>query len=426
MIGRVLKSFRPLADKQYIYLAIILIVSILLRLIYIILFEADITQGVDPWYRIRTAQGIINGHGYSTGNLMAYQPPLFATFIAGVFTIFGESIEAVRIIQSLMGTMMCFAVFLIGKKCLSIRTGLIASAICAVYPQLIHYSVQLWSEQLFVFLIILAILAFLISEKKSSIPWKITTGIFLGLSALTREVAVFVLFGFLIYFIVSYKNLLRSLKQWWIIAIFTILTILPWTIRNYTIFKTFVPISTNSGTNFYIGNNPKANGTFKWVFPPGVTPGINWDVKSPNGICEIRASSLGYKYGLKFIRNNPGQFIRLIAKRAFYQLRTPYYAINFKESKFETIAKLQWLVMYIILFIFSFFIGPFYLRYGPKCFYLFLVTISMFMLPHLITFGYNRYILPAIPLMALITAIILDKIFASDKKLLFFLTFHRK
>lgn len=39
--------------------------------------------------------------------------------------------------------------------------------------------------------------------------------------------------------------------------------VLPWTIRNYNTFGSFVLVSANSGFNFYAGNNPQATGEFQ-------------------------------------------------------------------------------------------------------------------------------------------------------------------
>ena len=42
-----------------------------------------------------------------------------------------------------------------------------------------------------------------------------------------------------------------------------LLMVLPWTIRNYNQFDSFVLVSANSGFNFYVGNNPQATGEFQ-------------------------------------------------------------------------------------------------------------------------------------------------------------------
>ena len=402
------KTFQFATEKKYSSLIFIFLVSFILRLIYIFLFEAEIDPLDDPSYYLRIVKNILDGKGYMEGNLLAYRPPLYAYFIAGIFSMFGSNLDVVRIIQSLLASAMCVVIFLIGSKFLLTRIGIMAAGFCAIYPPLIHYSVQLWTEQLFMFLLILAFLGFLFAERSPSFLWKIITGILLGLSALTREGALLVLFGFLIWHVIFSKNLLLSLKRWWVLALFTLLTISPWTMRNYLVFGKLVPVATNGGINFYMGNNPEATGTFRWAIPPGAT----WNKESTNGFFETQASSLGYKHGLQFIRDNPGQFLKLVAKRAFYLLQPPYRVIHFQESKAETISKIVWLVMYLILFVFAFIIAPFHLRFEPKVLSLLFITIFMLALPYLITYGATRYRLPMIPFMAMAAAVVADRIFS--------------
>ncbi len=405
-------------ERQYLYLCAIVVTSLFLRLAYVVVFEAEITPGDDPYYYVRTAESILDGEGYHVDNLLAYQPPLYTYFMAGVFAVSGRSIDGVRIVQAFLGSIVCLVLFFIGRMCASKRAGLIAAGLCAVYPALVHYSVQMWSEQFFTFLMMMAVLCLLVSEKRSSIPWRIVTGVIIGLAALTREVGGLVLFAFGFYFVLHYRGLLISLKKWWPIALFAIITISPWTIRNYLVFDRVVPISTNGGINFYMGNNPEANGTYEWALPPGAT----WNEESPNGVYETQASTLGYQHGLQFITENPGQFMVLVGKRIMHMLQPPYRVIDFEESKLETTVKLIWLIMHVLLLIFAFVIGPVYLRRDSGMLWFWLVILFALLLPHLITYGATRYHIPMIPFMALITAIVLDKFFKYNQKLLILFT----
>lgn len=411
-MGKILDLFQKAEEKKYFCPALIFATSLLLRLCYVFLVEADITTGDDPYFYLKIAKSIFAGTGFRETNLLAYRPPLYPYFIAGVFSVFGHNLQAVRIIQVLFASITCCVIFLIGRRFLTTRSGFIAAGICAVYPHLIHYAVQFWSEQLFMFFIILALLSFLFAERGSSVWLRMVTGILLGLCALTRESGVLVLFGFLIWLVLVHKNVARSLKRWWLLALFALITISPWTIRNYFVFKKLVPITTNGGINFYMGNNPRATGAFRWEIPPATT----WNKESTNGFFETQANSLGYKYGLQFIRDNPGQFLKLVAKRAFYLLQPPYWVIHFQESKAETISKIVWLVMYLVLFVFAFIISPFYLRFEPKLLMLFFITIFMLALPYLITYGAMRYCLPMIPFMAMVSAVVADRILSRRGK----------
>jgi hypothetical protein len=42
-------------------------------------------------------------------------------------------------------------------------------------------------------------------------------------------------------------------------AVTTVVCVAPWTVRNWLVFERFVPISTNGGSNLWMGNNPDAD-----------------------------------------------------------------------------------------------------------------------------------------------------------------------
>ena len=354
----------------------------------------------DPWYFDITAKGIVKGEGYHVRNLLAYQPPLFTYFIAANYRIFGFCVDCVRITQAFIGSLVCLLLFFIAREVGTLETGLLSALLASVFPQLIRYSVELYSENLFIFIVLSAILAFVISEKKSSVSLKISTGILLGLASLTREVGLFILLGILVWYCLFYKNVWVSIKKWSIIALFTLLTILPWSIRNYSMFKAIVPLSTNGGINFYIGNNENANGEFKWAIPPGA----KWNEKSPRGRLELQASWLGYKEGLKFIMKEPLDFLKLTAKRLFLLWRPPYHNINLQGSLLELIFRLSWLIMYSFLFLFSLILSPRYLREEFRSWSLFLIMILFLSLPYFVTFVGSRYQIPLVPFMSILAS----------------------
>ena len=58
-------------------------------------------------------------------------------------------------------------------------------------------------------------------------------------------------------------------------ALFTagvLLALVPVTARNVAVAGEWSPVSSHGGLNFYIGNNPQADGTYSGV--PGITPNI--------------------------------------------------------------------------------------------------------------------------------------------------------
>jgi hypothetical protein len=53
-----------------------------------------------------------------------------------------------------------------------------------------------------------------------------------------------------------------ALRQTALIILIACVVLAPNIIRNYAVFERFVPISTNGGINFLIGNNPQSTGKY--------------------------------------------------------------------------------------------------------------------------------------------------------------------
>jgi 4-amino-4-deoxy-L-arabinose transferase-like glycosyltransferase len=404
MLHRILDIVGFFENRIGYSLALVSGLALGLRLVYIVLWEAEVPEGDDPWYYLQIAGSILSGDGFREGNLLAYRPPLYPYLIAACHCVFGSSLTALRIVQAFLAKSMCLGIFYVARLSNTVRGALLASFSCAIYPSLIHYSVQVWSEQVFMFLIVAAMFSLLLSEKKSSWLLRIGTGVLLGLAALTREAALLLTAGLLVWLVRMSSSWYIGLKKWSVIVLFSGLTILPWSIRNCRTFGEFVPIATNGGVNFYIGNNEKASGTFEWALPPGAV----WQEYSPDGSFELEASRLGYKRGLSFVIKNPGRFLVLTVRRVSYLLRPPYSSIDLGESTHQLMAKLVWLTMYIAFFVLAFLVAPFRFKGGMRSHLLWLIAIGMLALPYVVTYAATRYRITLMPFVIIIASAAMD------------------
>ena len=99
--------------------------------------------------------------------------------------------------------------------------------------------------------------------------WAAVAGLMMGLSAITRENILIVIPVVVIYFWVSSKH-----RRWLAPALFlflSILPILPVTVNNYKTSGDLVPVSTQGGMNFYIGNSADSDRL------TSLQPGIEWE-----------------------------------------------------------------------------------------------------------------------------------------------------
>jgi 4-amino-4-deoxy-L-arabinose transferase-like glycosyltransferase len=183
------------------------------------------------------------------------RPPGYPTFLAAIYTVFGHNIQIALLIQALLGTVTVYLAYAIGNILFKEqRVGLVTALIVALYPGLIYYDSRLLREGLCTFLFTLTIYMALQPDKKViSLKRYILTGLSLAfLSAIRPEM---MLLSLPIFFILAQP--LHSLQQKCKLALIFILPILliwiPWTARNYIHFGSISPVSAGIATTVWFG-----------------------------------------------------------------------------------------------------------------------------------------------------------------------------
>ena len=111
------------------------------------------------------------------------------------------------------------------------------------------------------------------------------------------------------------------------------LALAPVAIRNRVVAGEWLLVSSHGGLNFYIGNNPTADGTY--VAPPGVTPSIEGQVRDTRRVAEAAAgraltdsevSDHYYGQALRWMRDRPADATALFFRKlalAFHSADVP-------------------------------------------------------------------------------------------------------
>jgi len=274
------------------------------------------------------ASRILEGKSYHSNFMLGftnYRPPLYPLFIAVIYFFTDNSILAVKLAQALLGAFICSIVFFIAQGIFKDkRISFGAAFIYAIYPSSILVGGSLLSETLLTFLLALAIFFILRGYARPSLKNYLFSGIFLGLSALTRPVILaFVPFLILWLAFFSSGNVLSRFKGVVFVILFMILTIMPWTVRNYFVFKELVPISTGGGISVYVFNNEMILATIHDPLRPlGKTPLTDEQKKEISLLSEPQRDKYLYKLGWEFAKSHPKEFfkIRLIVLSQFWHL----------------------------------------------------------------------------------------------------------
>ncbi|HTX47718.1 MAG TPA: glycosyltransferase family 39 protein [Solirubrobacteraceae bacterium] len=186
----------------------------------------------------------------------AFRAPLFPLALAAAYEVVGAGSTttrwaAGRVLEALFGTVTVALIALIALRIWNRRVALIAAAITAVYPPLILIGSSLMSESLFIPLNLAAVLAALVTRDARGtrrLSWSVGTGVLTGLAALARSTDLILVLP--IAFIVWSERprlSMRSLRAPAIAVAATLLTLVPWLVRDANVMHTFVPITDESG-----------------------------------------------------------------------------------------------------------------------------------------------------------------------------------
>lgn len=302
----------------------IIIAALVIRLVYLLAAFPDAGQesalSIDELYHYNWASAIADGDVLT--NAPYFRAPLYPFFLALLIKISSSSLLFIRLFHLLLGLVTIWLTFRIGSILFSRLTGIIAAALFAFYPIITYFDSQLLLDSLFTLLAISSLYCLIDSEEKPATY--LLAGLFFGLAAITRPTIL--VFLPIIIFILwrrysrDGKVSLRGLIGFILILI---LCIAPVTIINYATSGQLTLISYQGGVNFYIGNNPEADGLYSEF--PGY--GADWTIDDVDYQTHVEAGEpLRYSAqswfwmtkGFRFISNHPIHFMELFGKKLFF------------------------------------------------------------------------------------------------------------
>jgi hypothetical protein len=187
---------------------------------------------------------------------LLFYPPAYPYFL-GVCHAFLGGLRSALWLQALLGALLVPAVGFTGARAFGMRVGLLAAAGIAFYPDLVWFAAHFWSETLFMLLVWWGIERLLAADDASSggeAP-ALVGGILWGLAALTRETILpFVPAAALALAWRRDVSRMRGLRRGAAFGFGALVTIAPWTWRNWVVFGAFIPVSTFGALNLWQGN----------------------------------------------------------------------------------------------------------------------------------------------------------------------------
>lgn len=291
-----------------VWLAAIIAGGLCLRLLWMTAFPVEPRS--DSATYVGLAQRLLEDGIYLDvdGNL-AYWPPGYPFFLYTLYLITGVDAWVPALANALLFSLTIFAVYQLARMLGGDAAARMATLALAIWPNFVAYSGLAAKETVIAAVLPLSLLLYLQASQagfgdssRMALAKAVLSGALMGYAALTQP-------SFMLFPAVLIAAWLiqpgGGLKRQGIVPVglFVLgmaLVIAPWTYRNYTVLGQAVPVSTNGGDVFYRANNPLATGGY-----------IKEGQRNLEGFDELERSKLGYRWGMEWIRGNPGPFLGL-------------------------------------------------------------------------------------------------------------------
>ena len=276
-------------------------------------------NGYDQW-----AQRLAGGDWI--GSEVFYQAPLYPYFLGLVYAIFGRDLLIVRVVQALIGSASCVFLGLAGARLFSKRVGLAAGLALALWAPAIFFDGIIQKSVLDMFFMCVALwLISGIGDQGSGVRVWVALGAVMGALALTRENALLLVAVIAIYavrrtFSERSTDVLRTRLLPFVAGLAIVLS--PVVARNYSIDGGLYLTTSQFGSNFYIGNNPTADGTYASIrFGRGAPEFERLDATEVaeasvgRALSPSEVSSYWTGRALGFITSQPGTWLKLTGRK---------------------------------------------------------------------------------------------------------------
>jgi 4-amino-4-deoxy-L-arabinose transferase-like glycosyltransferase len=274
--------------------------------------EIAVSGDGDTRYYVRLARHLESHGEYAQGHLRAYMPPGYPAFLSGLLKLGGDS-RSIQVVQNLLYVVAVLMLGALASRRRGWLTGALAATLALASPIWLLLPQRALSETLFVALVALGIFMALSGGTPPAFGLALLGGVGFGLAALVREMGL-LLGGILAVVVGAWAwregRRARAAALAATVLLGTVIPVLPWTARNYSVLGQIVPISTNGPINLYIGNNPEATGVYIWRLPPEGQ--AVWNRQDEGRSNELFTSGLAGREALAHIRANPGRTLALV------------------------------------------------------------------------------------------------------------------
>lgn len=272
---------QPIASDMYmksnswrLWLTGIFLVALALRLAKLWANTPLVPGGDEPQY-LELARGLARSGEYlapqgipdvfqggRTGEQTAFRTPALPALLALHFYLLGPSDLYPRLTLVLLSSLTCVLIALVGRRLISIQSGLLAASCWAVWPPALlsgYAADRFHCENLGIFLLLAHIVTSLLALDRATPVRAVVSGALMGLAVLARGFFLLIIPFSLLFFTLAPVARAKRARLAASFLVGLTLTLGPWMGRNWLLLGR--PVISNQTEAFYLGNNPWARGS---------------------------------------------------------------------------------------------------------------------------------------------------------------------
>ncbi len=327
------------------------------------------------------------------GEDRAWEMPLTAIIYGSIYKITSNienTIVVIRIFQSCLLILQAFIMYKIAHILFKNETiALFIFVGILIYPFNIYHQALMLSETIFITILVLAVFYMYKWYDSEFISFKyfILSNIFLVLTIYSKgTLSILPPILISLFYLINTLNYKKFIRIFLLSVLIYICLMSLWWVRNYTVFNQFIPFTTSSASNLYLGaNSNNLHGGVDWN--TDVDKEFVKEVRSLDN--EISRNKMYKDKAVQFIINHPLQYMKLmwIKFKRFYKVGLNTDAIQNKIL--NIIASLSSGIIYIGTIFFLFFNIKMWKKFSAI-----FILIGYFTLIHITFIASVRYRLP--------------------------------
>lgn len=401
-----------------------LVIALLIRIVFVLVLEPDKYYFSDTRHYDAAARYLLE-HGNLPKDY--YRAPLYPALMAGIYAVAGHSFLAVRLFEVLLGVLLCLLIYHLANNLFGSNVAKLSLVLSVFFPHFIILSGILYPTLSFTLLLILCV--FLLFRHEHGLLYAFLAGSFAALAALNRPAVFFLVPAWLIWLLWDRTFLMKKRILRLVLFIFgLLLTLTPWTIRNYHVYHRLVLVQNLPHTVLPDLENQDAN---KHEINSGFQKTVDYLRNNPTGSQKDALSKTIMHY-----LHDPVGTLKYVTKEMIH-FWSPYpdrldsgdpnyrSAIHSQDQRMFTNGELFWkLVPYFstIIMVPTMLLALFGLLllypWNQKMIFL-LLSIASMALGYSLIYAEVRYRIPVEPLIIMFTAIGLERLTHISKKLPF-------